>query len=530
MRVFVLAFVVYAYFMPRWADWNIDSRLDLVHAIVHDRSLRIDRYHWNTWDKAVVRDPRTHVDHFYSDKAPGTAFLGAPVYAAYTVARQAPVLGAGIHALLKNDAWKIPLALGQTSTQKAAGPRGNSLGGCQRSGAGSVQYIPWGNRLAPFPSMKDWALSKYVVSVGAVAFPSALFTAFFFWFLSLFARSRRTPWLVTGLYAFCTVALPYSTNFYSHQLAAGALFTAFALLYLWRRKRGRTWYPAISGFLLGFAFFTEYTVLMVAGVVFLYALPALWNRRGMLGSFLLAGALPVLGLLAYNKAAFGSALDTGYSHDFCWSSAQAAGLAGFTYPHGGPLYDLTLGSFRGLFYLSPFLLLAFPGAVLAWRRRVRLEPVVCLLLSAAFIVLLSAYWGWNGGKVEGPRYLVPIVPFLAFPCVFVFDLLEDVPQLWLITLPAVLWSAFATWSEFLGGALFPISWWPDPVFQYSLPHLKGNDIAPNAGMFLGLNGWLSLAPLAALLLAAVMIPPWRRRTSRESISVFTPLRPASRMR
>src|SRR5690349_9935813 len=84
VRVFLVSFLIYAYFMPRWADWNIDSRLDLVHAVVDDHSLQIDRYHWNTWDKAVYKG------HYYSDKAPGTAFLGVVVYGVYAAARSTP--------------------------------------------------------------------------------------------------------------------------------------------------------------------------------------------------------------------------------------------------------------------------------------------------------------------------------------------------------------------------------------------------------------------------------------------------------
>ncbi|MGH2443636.1 MAG: hypothetical protein ACRDFX_10810, partial [Chloroflexota bacterium] len=84
LRVFFLAFVIYAYFMPRWADWNIDSRFDLTRALVDHHTLRIERYHQNTWDKAAYKG------HFYSDKAPGTAVLGAVVYAGFAAARAAP--------------------------------------------------------------------------------------------------------------------------------------------------------------------------------------------------------------------------------------------------------------------------------------------------------------------------------------------------------------------------------------------------------------------------------------------------------
>ncbi len=514
VRVFFLAFVVYAYFMPRWADWNIDSRLDLVHAMVDRHTIQIDKYHQNTWDKA------TFDGHFYSDKAPGTALLGAGVYGLFVLARAAPLTGQGIRAVERSSAWEPAIRLGRTGTQAAPAARGTALGGCQRSGgARNVQYIPWGNRLVP--PIRDWALSKYVVTVGAVSFFSALFVAFFFWFLSLFALSRMVRWLLTLLYAFATVALPYSTVFYSHQLVAGALFTAFALLYLVSRRMAGSWAVPAAGFLLGFAFLTEYTVALAIAVIGLYGLWAVRGRVRRMASMTLAGGVPVAGLFAYNYACFGNPLDTGYSHDFCWSSAQGAGFAGFTYPHLGPLFDLTIGPFRGLFFASPFLLLAMPGLLLMRKRALGSEALVCAVSVALFILAISAYWGWNGGKVDGPRYLVPIVPFCAFPAVFAVDRMLAWVGGRAIVVVLGGWSIFACWSGFLGGELFPQAWHRNPLFEDSLPELAGNHIAPNAGLFLGLQGWQTLLPLVALviLLLAVGRPNRARdRLARPSLA------------
>ncbi|MGH2449618.1 MAG: hypothetical protein ACRDFS_13580 [Chloroflexota bacterium] len=510
VRVFLLAFVLFAYFMPRWADWNIDSRFDLSRALVDHRTLSLGRSNWNTWDKAVYKGK------FYSDKAPGTAVLGAVVYAGFAAVRGAPLLGDAIHDLENNRAWNVAIALGRSGTQKDPPAKGRRLGGCRRAGiSGSVQYIPWGNRLVP--PIRDWALSKYISTIGGVDLIAALFAGFFFWFLGFFAISRRLRWLLTGLYVVGTVALPYSTVFYSHQISAAFLFAGFGLLYLRSKRRLRAWAAPAAGFLLGFALFTEYTIALLLLPIGLYAL---WKLRRMPGDIVavaVAAAIPVAGLLAYNAAAFSGPLDTGYSHDFCWSAAQAAGYAGFTYPKLKPLFDLTFGTFRGLFFTSPFLLLAFPGAVVMWRRGYKAEALVCVAGSVLFILALSAYWGWNGGRVDGPRYLVPAVPFLAFPALFFIQRFRR--QVWAWILVGVLgaWSLVATWLSFLGGALFPISWLRDPLFQYSVPALVGNQIAPNAGFFLGLRGWESLLPLVGLLVLISL--PWGRLTGRPYVAI-----------
>jgi hypothetical protein len=70
LLLFLLLISVYAYTFPRWADPNQNSRLNMVVAVVEDGTFRIDPYVSNTVDYAKVGD------HYYSDKAPGVAFLG----------------------------------------------------------------------------------------------------------------------------------------------------------------------------------------------------------------------------------------------------------------------------------------------------------------------------------------------------------------------------------------------------------------------------------------------------------------------
>jgi len=73
--IFLIVFLSIIYTFPCWADPNQNSRLDMAFAVVEDGSFQIDRFVWNTVDYAKVGD------HYYSDKAPGTALLGIPIYA-----------------------------------------------------------------------------------------------------------------------------------------------------------------------------------------------------------------------------------------------------------------------------------------------------------------------------------------------------------------------------------------------------------------------------------------------------------------
>ena len=90
IALFLVLLACYAYFPPRWAEWNQNSRFDLVLAIVDDHSVQIDRYVANTGDYAYLDG------HYYSDKAPGTALLGVPVYAAFRALAPAGPAGAPV--------------------------------------------------------------------------------------------------------------------------------------------------------------------------------------------------------------------------------------------------------------------------------------------------------------------------------------------------------------------------------------------------------------------------------------------------
>lgn len=76
---------------------------------------------------------------------------------------------------------------------------------------------------------------------------------------------------------------------------------------------------------------------------------------------------------------------------------------------------------RGLIVASPFVVLAVPGTILAWRESARRPLMVALWLSVASVtVSVSAFPHWWAGHSFGPRFMT-----------------EAVPQLFVLALPAV---------------------------------------------------------------------------------------------
>lgn len=79
--VFVSLFVPYAYFNHS-DGWNQGARLAELHAITLHGTLRIDRYHEITGDKALIDG------HYYSEKAPAIVAIALPAFAVTTWAQR----------------------------------------------------------------------------------------------------------------------------------------------------------------------------------------------------------------------------------------------------------------------------------------------------------------------------------------------------------------------------------------------------------------------------------------------------------
>jgi hypothetical protein len=81
------------------------------------------------------------------------------------------------------------------------------------------------------------------------------------------------------------------------------------------------------------------------------------------------------------------------------------------YPIWNGLYGLLASSGKGLFLYSPPLLLAVAGVIL-FARRHRHQAFIFLAIPALYLIVYGSKGVWHGGG-WGPRYLVPVVPFLA---------------------------------------------------------------------------------------------------------------------
>ena len=353
-RLWIVALVALAF---AWAAVlqdpgpNQNAHLALVTAIANDGTPRIDPYERWTRDDAYVGG------HFYSAKAPGLALVTVPYYLALKAT------GLVVHGPPYSVPW--PLAEGH-----------------------AMPYVaPW------------------EVGLWGAALP--------FFLLLLLVRSTVER-LVPGYGTIAAVTLGagslvgvFATLFFDHELSALLAFAAFALL-----LRDRSRYALAAGFVAGLAICVEFPLATIAIVLAVYA------RRRL--PYLGGVALGVLPLLAFNTWAGGTPWSLAYSHAVRVPGktghdvlgANASGFFGLGAPSLHALVDL-LVSAKGLLVLAPVWALAVVGLIRLWRSGARAEAAVCLSVTALFLLYDSAYYLPFGGFNGGPRFLVPMLPFLA---------------------------------------------------------------------------------------------------------------------
>lgn len=477
LAIGLILLLCYAYIFPRWADPNQNSRLNMVFAVVDDGTFQIDDYVANTVDYAKVGE------HYYSDKAPGIALLGIPVYAAL-----APVLDS-------------PLLRGLTARLESS----SALAGTLRAeGSGvSTQKV-------------RFALVQVLLSFLFSAAPTALLGALLFLWLQVVTPAVWPRVAVALGYGLATPAFAYANTFYGHQTAAFLLFAAFYLLARApaRIGAGRALLVAL---LLAYAFVTEYPVALMIAPIGLYALYAFWQRRQWAPLFwmVVAGLVVAAGWMWYNTVVFGGPLELGYSRSELWTDQHHTGFMSLTLPTLDAAWGITFSPFRGLFLLAPWLLLALPGFVRWWReRRLRAEWWLALSITLAIFLFNASSSMWWGGFAVGPRYLLPMLPFTVLPIAFVLAAWGS--RLWMQIVLAVslLWSFLAVWSMTLAEQAFPSDALRNPFVEFVLPNWASGNLARNVGTILGLEGVWSLVPL--LVLVAVLSGAWWWLANRDS--------------
>ena len=255
---------------------------------------------------------------------------------------------------------------------------------------------------------------------------------------------RGTATLGGLVFAFATLAWPYSRTFFREPLAMLAYVLAVYGLLRYRpallgaalrsdataAPRRYRWL-AVAGFALGLAFITKQTSVALAPSLLLLLFAYEWRRPLDPGDgsrlrvwlrIALAFLVPLGLMLALGRVY--QAITLGGVEVFARNIVEYT-----TNPQLSQsvparmmraLLGISISPYKGLFWYSPVLLLGLAGA-LPFTRRFRWEGISFLLLIAFHLLGYSRYNYWSAGVAWGMRYLLPIVPFLVLLAAPVFD-------------------------------------------------------------------------------------------------------------
>jgi hypothetical protein len=422
---------------------NENVRIWATRAIVEHHVLNIDAVE-REW--GYVNDKAKNGAHVYSSKAPGVTFLGVPVLAADTLLRR--------------------------------------LCG------------------APPPGKRE---STFWLRLCAVKLPMC---AFLWAFASYVARTTRSALardvLVIAL-GLGTLLFPYGGLFVGHALAAAAAFGAYMLLrppeeHARATARG----IAGAGALAGAAVVLEYQAILVGAALAVFAVIR-YRRRALA---FVAGAAPLaVALGAYHTALFGRPWSFPYANLENPTFAavhHSAGFHGLSWPHAAAFPSLLISPSYGLFAFSPVLLVGLVAAAASMAHGARRDGGLVLVVCAAMFSFNAGMTNWRAGWCVGPRYIATVAPFLLLPIVRGWRWFA---ARWWRSASLVGLVVVSVFLNVVSGAVYPHypEAFDNPVFDLALP-LVADGYAPyGIGWAVGLRGGAALAPLAAVVLAALAL-------------------------
>ncbi|MDD4872417.1 MAG: hypothetical protein PHR77_17845 [Kiritimatiellae bacterium] len=441
--IFCALFIIAASFHQPVDYDNTSSRYFLVSAIVDHGTFSIDANEKETIDKSFFNG------HYYSNKAIGAPLLGVPIY------------------------W------------------------CLRRLPFLKESVP----LAPF--------SKYIVRIFTTTLPFALLGVVMFCLACKAGASPRKAFFMVIAYGFGTIALIHATLFSGHQVAASFAFFAFALVFqqsgnnMNQNNSVQSIKYFMAGLFAGLAAISDYPAVIVTFFLTIYVFSLRPLARNLF-LYILGGLICATLVAAYNMHCFDNPISMSYSNLAFEKFREEAniGLFGINLPEFKIMTAILFSLSRGLLVIMPVLLLSFMGlGRMYMNEKYRKEAFLIVAICFTYIFFNSGYCGWHGGWTFGPRYLVPMLPFLVFTMAFGG------------------WSSFSFMILFLLSVfqVFPaIAGMPhtpedirNPLVEIIIPCMGQGYLARNAGMFFKLPGLLSIIPIMVVV-AVIMLVAFRK--------------------
>lgn len=235
----------------------------------------------------------------------------------------------------------------------------------------------------------------------------ALCALFLFKITSSIGFSSRKSYFVAFVFLLTSYSFSFAQSTYEHHFEM-----LFILLgYYFIISKSNVYYASMAGLAIAIGIiFRSTSVLAIPGILLLIE-----NTKTRLYflSFLAPG---VIAILVYNFYRFGNPLETGYN--LAWMLANGQNIEFWTVKRIPlSLIGFLFSPAKGLLFFSPTIILALIGISRLWKRHRRLTLSI-LTLCGFYFLTFSMNFAWHGSIWSfGPRYILPVLPFLYIPLV-----------------------------------------------------------------------------------------------------------------
>jgi len=238
---------------------------------------------------------------------------------------------------------------------------------------------------------------------------TAISTAILFAICRTYNFSIKIAITVAFLYGFTTMAWAYSSTAMSVILVSMTVLLSF---YFYRKfVKNQNFFSLIfCGFSLGASVLVRYDSFIIVIIMLVFLIGTILKNKSKLKNLtclLIPLFFCAIIFMGINYIQFGTFLEYGFK-------SESGSLVGNTSPIHAGVFGLLFSPGAGLFIFSPILFTIFVSFFDFYKK-----DKSSFLIFSAYLVSMLVFFGnletWHGFVSWGPRYLLPVIPFLLIP-------------------------------------------------------------------------------------------------------------------
>jgi len=238
---------------------------------------------------------------------------------------------------------------------------------------------------------------------------TAISTAILFSICRTYNFSLKISITIAFLYVFTTMAWAYSSTAMNVVLVSMIILLSF---YFYRKfiQNQSSSSLIFCGFSLGISVLVRYDSFIIVGIILVFLIGAILKNKSKLKNLtclLIPLFFCAIIFMGINYIQFGTFLEYGFK-------SESGSLVGNTSPIHVGVFGLLFSPGAGLFIFSPILFTIFVSFFDFYKK-----DKSSFLIFSAYLVSMLVFFGnletWHGFVSWGPRYLLPVIPFLLIP-------------------------------------------------------------------------------------------------------------------